>query len=154
MHADAYTLAPIGIVRSELTGLDAAPRQGDEGAPEAWLEISASDADVLAISEGDLVLVESRRGALRLRARVSAIRPGVVFVPFHYGYWDARDDGVASDGPARAANELTITEWDPVSKQPVLKVASVRISRLESEQRVSPAPTLTASRPIEGVIAP
>jgi anaerobic selenocysteine-containing dehydrogenase len=126
----------------------------DTAAPEAWLEISPSDADGLGIAEGDLVLVESRRGELRLRARVSAIRQGVVFAPFHYGYWDARADGVASDGPTRAANELTTTDWDPVSKQPVLKIASVRVSRLESEQRLSTAPTLTASRPVEGVIGP
>jgi tRNA-Thr(GGU) m(6)t(6)A37 methyltransferase TsaA len=31
-------LRQIGLVRSELTDLDAAPRQGDEGAPEAWIE--------------------------------------------------------------------------------------------------------------------
>jgi hypothetical protein len=45
----------------------------------------------------------------------------VVFVPFHYGYWD---DG---DGRPRAANELTITAWDPVSKQPVFKTGAVRV---------------------------
>jgi ferredoxin-nitrate reductase len=129
-------------------------RELDAAAPEAWLEISASDAEPLGIGEGDLVRVESRRGELKLRARVSAIRPGVVFAPFHYGYWDSRADGVDGDAPTRAANELTITDWDPVSKQPVLKVAAVRVSRLDSEQRVSTAPTLTASRPIEGVIAP
>ena len=38
---------------------------------------------------------------------------GHVFVPFHYGYWDDHQ------GPARAANELTITAWNPVSKQPL-----------------------------------
>jgi hypothetical protein len=46
----------------------------------------------------------------------------VVFAPFHYGYWDT------SDGEhLRAANELTITAWDPVSKQPLFKVAAVRV---------------------------
>jgi anaerobic selenocysteine-containing dehydrogenase len=123
----------------------------DAAAPEAWLEISAFDAEPLGIDEGDLVLVESRRGRLRLRARVSAIRQGVVFAPFHYGYWDARADA-AGDGPTRAANELTITAWDPVSKQPVLKVAAVRVSKLDAEHRYSTAPTATASRPVEGVI--
>jgi hypothetical protein len=61
----------------------------------------------------------------------------VVFVPFHYGYWDTD----ARDG--RAANELTITSWDPVSKQPVFKVAAVRVSRLaDAAGTVSPAPTV------------
>jgi hypothetical protein len=50
--------------------------------------------------------------------------PGVVFVPFHYGYWDA--PGADHD---RAANELTITAWDPASKQPLLKVGKARVQR-------------------------
>src|SRR5512146_1706897 len=33
------TIHPIGIIHSTLTDLDDAPRQGDEGAPEAWLEL-------------------------------------------------------------------------------------------------------------------
>ena len=53
----------------------------------------------------------------------------MVFAPFHYGYWD-QPGGDRPDGRARAANELTITEWDPVSKQPVYKVAAVRVTRL------------------------
>lgn len=32
-------LAPIGTVRSELTDPASAPMQGDEGAPEAWLDL-------------------------------------------------------------------------------------------------------------------
>jgi ferredoxin-nitrate reductase len=46
-----------------------------------------------------------------------------VFVPFHYGYWD-------DPARARAANELTITSWDPVSKQPYFKFAAVRIRKV------------------------
>ena len=34
---------------------------------------------------------------------------------------------------ARAANELTLTSWDPVSKQPMFKVAAVSISRISDE---------------------
>jgi hypothetical protein len=47
----------------------------------------------------------------------------VVFVPFHYGYWDH-----GTDEPT-AANEFTLTEWDPVSKQPAFKVSAVRVSK-------------------------
>jgi anaerobic selenocysteine-containing dehydrogenase len=57
--------------------------------------------------------VVAARGRVRARARITAIRPGVVFVPFHYGYWDMGDRHEKHD---RAANELTITEWDPASK--------------------------------------
>ena len=60
------------------------------------------------------------------RARLEAVREGVVFVPFHYGSWD-RPGG----GPSRMANEMTITAWDPVSKQPIFKVAAVRVTKVE-----------------------
>jgi hypothetical protein len=43
---------------------------------------------------------------------VSSIRPGVVFVPFHHGYWDT--DAEEPNGRARAANELTLTASAPV----------------------------------------
>jgi anaerobic selenocysteine-containing dehydrogenase len=104
-------------------------RQLADAAPEVWAELSAADAEELGVAEGDLVRVTSPRGHLDARARIGRARPGVVFVPFHYGYWD-RPNGDSPDGRARAANELTITEWDPVSKQPVYKVAAVRVTKL------------------------
>ena len=36
---ESYSLHPVGIVRSELRERRDAPKQGNEGAPEAWLEI-------------------------------------------------------------------------------------------------------------------
>ncbi len=41
-----FTLRPIGVVESTLTDLAAAPNQGDEGAPDAWLVFDP------AVSEG------------------------------------------------------------------------------------------------------
>ena len=76
------------------------------------------------MADGDQLAIASPRGELRAPARITGIREGVVFIPFHYGDWD-RPDG----DPARAANELTITAWDPVSKQPLFKVAAVRVER-------------------------
>jgi anaerobic selenocysteine-containing dehydrogenase len=61
--------------------------------------------------------VGSRRGLVEITARVRGIASGHLFMPFHYG-----DCG--ADGP-RAGNELTITDWDPVSKQPHFKFAAV-----------------------------
>ena len=63
------------------------------------------------------VRVSSPRGSIVVPARLGGPREGVVFVPFHYGYWDV-GDAAGPDGRPRAANELTITLWDPVSKQP------------------------------------
>src|SRR6185437_13580991 len=94
-------------------------------APEPWVELSAADAKQLDIEEGDLVRVESARGRLEAKARISGVREGVAFAPFHYGYWDTDGDGPGKH--PRAANELTITAWDPVSKQPTFKVAAVRV---------------------------
>jgi Molydopterin dinucleotide binding domain len=72
--------------------------------------------------------------------RISGIRDGVLFVPFHYGYWDAKDDQ-----PHRAANELTITGWDPVSKQPIFKVAAVLVTRVAGSGGGSEADAVSRS---------
>lgn len=125
-------------------------RQLDAAAPDVWVEISPADARRLGIAEGDLVRVQSPRGRIEARARVSGIRDGVVFVPFHYGHWDD-DRGAGSTGPPRAANELTITDWDPVSKQPVFKTAAVRVEKIaDGGGAPSPAPTTAGAEPAPG----
>jgi tRNA-Thr(GGU) m(6)t(6)A37 methyltransferase TsaA len=43
----AYTLQPVGFIRSTVKGRADAPRQGSEGAPDAWLEIEPQFADAL-----------------------------------------------------------------------------------------------------------
>ena len=75
-----------------------------------------------------MVRVSSPRGTIVVPARIGGPREGVVFVPFHYGYWDT-GKGAGPDGHPRAANELTITLWDPVSKQPRFKTAAVKVER-------------------------
>jgi ferredoxin-nitrate reductase len=123
--------------------------QLDAAAPEPWVELSPADAGRLSVEEGDLVRLESPRGAMEARARVSEIREGVVFAPFHYGYWDEAE-GAAPNGRPRAANELTITAWDPVSKQPRFKVGKVRVERVATGNgEQSRAPTVGASAPVK-----
>ena len=100
-------------------------------APSVWLELAEEDADARGIGESDLVEVRSRRGRIVAPARLSEIAGGTVFAPFHYGYWDAPPG--AEERRPTAANELTITEWDPVSKQPVFKSAAVEVRRWEEE---------------------
>jgi ferredoxin-nitrate reductase len=87
----------------------------DAAAPEVWAELNADDAAELGIEDGDTVSIASARGSIAAPARIADIRPGLVFVPFHYA--------------EQAANELTLTSWDPVSKQPMFKVAAVRVSK-------------------------
>lgn len=92
-------------------------------APDAFVQLSAEDAARYGISEGDMVEVISRRGKVIEPARIGGIIPGHVFIPFHYGYWD-------DPQRPRAANELTLSEWDPVSKQPHFKYAAVQIRKI------------------------
>jgi ferredoxin-nitrate reductase len=98
-------------------------------APDVWVEVSALDAERLGVTDGEMLRVASPRGSIVAPARIRPIRDGVVFVPFHYGYWDVGDDA-GPDGRPRAANELTMTIWDPVSKQPQLKTSAVKIEKV------------------------
>ena len=125
--------------------------QLQEAAPEVWAEVSPADAERLGIEEGDIVEVASPRASIQARARISDILEGVVFVPFHYGYWD-QQEGDAPDGRGRAANELTLTDWDPASKQPIYKTAAARVTKIgDSEGQPSSAPTNTGSKPVRDI---
>jgi tRNA-Thr(GGU) m(6)t(6)A37 methyltransferase TsaA len=81
MSTTRYTIKPIGFVRSTLTQLEAAPRQGDEGAPEAWLEITPLATPGLAgIAVGDELVVLTwlhlaRRDVLQVHPRDDLARP-------------------------------------------------------------------------------
>lgn len=99
-------------------------------APDVWVELSAEDARRARIADGDDVEICTARGRVVAKARITEMRQGVVFLPFHYGYWDE-----ASSDHARAANELTLTDWDPVSKQPLFKTAAAAIRRIPGESR-------------------
>ncbi|MGN6425388.1 MAG: molybdopterin oxidoreductase family protein [Leifsonia sp.] len=96
-----------------------------EAAPSVWLELAREDAERQGIADGELVEVRSRRGRIVAPVRITGIRAGTVFAPFHYGYWDAPPG--AEERHPTAANELTLTEWDPVSKQPLFKTAAVSV---------------------------
>ncbi|WIM93077.1 molybdopterin oxidoreductase family protein [Actinoplanes oblitus] len=92
-------------------------------APDMWVELSPADAERLGIAEGDMVRVESPRGSIEAPARIGRVKEGAVFAPFHYG------------GEDRQANELTMTVWDPVSKQPCFKTAACRVSKVRAGGR-------------------
>ncbi|KAK0842525.1 hypothetical protein LTS02_016454 [Friedmanniomyces endolithicus] len=85
---------------------------------EPAVRINEGDAKVLVINNDEEVVVRSRRGAVQMKAKIGRISKGQTFIPFHFGYFDA------PDRRARAANELTIELWDPVSKQPCLKAGA------------------------------
>jgi anaerobic selenocysteine-containing dehydrogenase len=100
-------------------------------APDDHVQLAEEDAARLGIKDGDWIRLTSRRGMLEARAQVGGIDPGEVFVSFHFGYWD-------EPGRARAANELTIYEWDPVSKQPHYKYAAVKLEKVAAPSSRQP----------------
>jgi len=121
-----------------------------EAAPDAWVELNPADATPLGIREGDVVRVESPRGAIEVRARLGHVMAGAVFAPFHYGTFDLDALGTGTSGQA---NELTMTVWDPVSKQPYFKSAACRVTKVRDGQGPAPAPTTAASAPTDSTVA-
>lgn len=77
----AYSLRPIGVIRSPLTAREDAPRQGSEGAPAAWVEIDPDFGEALeGITEGsEIVLLtwlhRSDRSVLRVHSRRNPANP-------------------------------------------------------------------------------
>jgi tRNA-Thr(GGU) m(6)t(6)A37 methyltransferase TsaA len=81
MTDDGLDLAPIGTVSSPLRDPAAAPKQGDEGAPDAWLVLDPGMvAGLHGIGAGDEVLIltwldRARRDVLSVHPRGDAARP-------------------------------------------------------------------------------
>jgi tRNA-Thr(GGU) m(6)t(6)A37 methyltransferase TsaA len=74
-ETDTYTLKPIGFIRSPLKEREQAPRQGSEGAPNAWLEVTANVAEGLhGIAAGQEAIVitwfhQASRDVLKVHPR-------------------------------------------------------------------------------------
>ncbi|HZS96745.1 MAG TPA: tRNA (N6-threonylcarbamoyladenosine(37)-N6)-methyltransferase TrmO [Terriglobales bacterium] len=68
-------LRPVGVIRSILKTRRSAPKQGSEGAPDAWLEIEAFAVEALyGIQPGDELIVmtwfhQSQRDVLKVHPR-------------------------------------------------------------------------------------
>ncbi|MDO7885547.1 nitrate reductase [Hymenobacter cheonanensis] len=94
----------------------------NQHSPQAFVELHPHDAAALGVAEGDLVTVQSRRGEVRVAARLSAgIRPGMVFLPMHWG------KQLGSD--LNRANNVTAGALDPVSKEPDFKFCAVQVAK-------------------------
>jgi tRNA-Thr(GGU) m(6)t(6)A37 methyltransferase TsaA len=75
------SLNPIGVVRSSLKHRATAPRQGNEGAPEAWIELEPSVLEgIQGVEVGQEIIVitwlhEARRDVLKVHPRGDESRP-------------------------------------------------------------------------------
>ena len=78
---EAYRVRPIGVIRSSLASRKHAPRQGDEGAPDAWLEVDGELAPALrGVAAGDDLLVltwlhQADRSTLEVHPRSDPANP-------------------------------------------------------------------------------
>jgi tRNA-Thr(GGU) m(6)t(6)A37 methyltransferase TsaA len=76
-----YDVRPIGWVESPLLDRESAPRQGDEGAPDAWIAFTDDVGEALAdLAVGDEVIVltwldRADRGVLTTHPRGDLSRP-------------------------------------------------------------------------------
>ena len=81
MAERGFDAVAVGVVRSSLRDLAQAPKQGDEGAPEAWIEIEGCYADALAgVAVGDALVVvtwldRGDRSVLQVHPRSDPARP-------------------------------------------------------------------------------
>ena len=83
---------------------------------DAYAEISIEDAKSQQIENGDEVILKSRRGEVRTRARVTRdIQKGQVFLPWHF--------------PGCLANRLTGPSAGPPSKMPEFKFTAIHMEK-------------------------
>jgi len=135
---DAYELHPIGRVESVLVDRESAPRQGDEGAPDAWLVFDAAFAPGLQdLAVGDEVILltwldRARRDELRTHPRGDIRRPplGVFSTrspdrPNPIGLHDV--EIVEVDGPRMRVRNLEALDGTPILDiKPILEPAADR----------------------------
>ncbi|RYZ06256.1 MAG: nitrite reductase [Myxococcales bacterium] len=89
--------------------------------PEPRIQVHPRLALELGVTEGQGLLVESRRGSVTFAVTLSRdIRPDTLFAPFHWG-------------GKRAANLLTMPALDPFSRMPEFKVCAVRARPLGAD---------------------
>jgi len=88
--------------------------------PEPFLEMHPNDAAAWGLSDGAVAEITSPTGQLRVRVRLTPdIKPGVVFLPMHWGREAETADG--------RVNLLIPCRVDPISRQPAFKFTRVQV---------------------------
>lgn len=98
---------------------------------EPAVQLNARDMQRLALNDGDLVHVTSKRGSIVLPAQASdQIAPAQAFIAMHWG--SEYLSGQSSGGePLAGVNAITTSAYCPSSKQPELKHAAVKVLKAE-----------------------
>ncbi|HTG67156.1 MAG TPA: molybdopterin-dependent oxidoreductase [Flavobacterium sp.] len=90
--------------------------------PNPYLEINPIDAFKTGIENGDIVVVSSKNGEVRVKATITdSIKEGVLFLPMHWGKQLEND--------LNRTNNLTNNVIDPISKEPDFKFTTVSIAK-------------------------
>ena len=93
--------------------------------PEPFVEIHPQLAAELSVAEGQWVQLSTRRGTVRLKARLTDRVPhGVVFVPMHWGDLHLQDSAV---------NYLTLAAIGRIAKQPEFKHCAVSLEKVPGQ---------------------
>ena len=96
--------------------------------PSPYVEINSVDAYERNIKEGDVAIIKSARGEVRVKVKLGFdIRKGVVFMPMHWGKILNSDFG--------RANNLTNNLIDPISKEPDFKFSAVKIEKYKKPKQ-------------------
>jgi ferredoxin-nitrate reductase len=97
---------------------------------EAFIEINPTDAKPLKLTDGDMAVITSRRGEVRVKAKITqGIKKGVIFLPIHWGK--------ILDSDLNRANNVTNDIVDPISKEPDFKYCAVNIQKYKKpHQRI------------------
>lgn len=114
--------------------------------PTPCVELHARELERRGLADGDLVQLTSRRGTQVFPVRAAAgMAPGQAFVAMHWG--PEFVGGSAGNGsPTLGVNGLTLDTLDPVSHQPELKHAAVKLLKAELPWRLAAFGWLPASR--------
>ncbi|MEJ0002706.1 MAG: molybdopterin dinucleotide binding domain-containing protein [Pararobbsia sp.] len=116
--------------------------------PEPGVELNARDIERLGLAEGGLAHLSSRRGSIVMPVCASeTVRPGQAFVAMHWG--EEYLSGQAGGQTMHGVNSLTSGVFDPVSKQPELKHAAIRIMKAELAWHWTVFALLPAHRALE-----
>lgn len=87
-----------------------------------FLEIHEEDAAIRSLNHGDIAEIYNDRGIVKVVVQITnEIRPGVVFLPMHWGKTLNKDFS--------RTNNLTAPIIDPVSKEPDFKYSAVNVRR-------------------------
>ncbi|MBI3712924.1 MAG: molybdopterin-dependent oxidoreductase [Burkholderiales bacterium] len=104
-------------------------------APEPCIEMAERDMARRFINEGELVAVSNARGTQWLKARASdQLKSGQAFIAMHWGEEFLGGQSQLADGRKQrhlGVNGLSLSAFDPDSKQPELKYSAVNISKVQ-----------------------